>query len=174
MPAKDNRLTILTVLVVMQIVAIAFLFARVVGMNESINAMVTADHAEPAKEQTSAAPTGPRVADSGQAADVLTAGQVRKIVRQEFQAQIGDLASSAGAADVDSAPAPDRYDDIDHQQQYYLVGQELDYFVNQGTISDADMATLQMEFAKLDPEGREEMLHRLVEALNSGELDGRL
>ena len=174
MPAKDNRLTILTALVVVQIVAIAFLFARVVSMDESISAMITAGQAEPAEEETSAAPTGPRVVDSNQAADVLTAEQARKIVREELRAQIGALAYSAGAAGADLTAPPDPYDEIDYQQQYELVDQELDFFINQGTISDADMAALQLEIAKLDPEGREEMLRRIVKALNSGELDGRL
>ena len=173
MPAKDNRLTILTALVVVQIVAIAFLFARVVSMDESINAMAIAE-VRPGEEETSAAPTGPRVADAGQAADALTAEQVRKIVREELRAQIGALASSAGAVGMDSTAAPDPYDEIEYQQQYELVDQELDFFINQGTISDTDMAVLQMEIAKLDPEGREEMLRRIVRALNSGELDGRL
>jgi len=173
MPEKNSRQTILTALLLVQIVAIGFLFVRVVSIGESINSMATAD-TRATGEDVSAPQPGPGDADSNQTTDVLSAEQVRRIVREELRAQIGVLASSAGTTDPDLTMAPDPYDEIDYQQQYELVDQELEFFINQGTISGAEMAALQQEIAKLDAEGRTEMLRRLVQALNSGELDGRL
>ena len=164
---------ILTALSALQILAIAFLLVRVMSMDESIRSMAGAGQVQPAERETAAVSIESRVADSNEAADLLTAEQVRKIVREELRAEIGALVTN-GATGVDPAPAPDPYDEVEYQQQYELVDQELEFFISQGTISDTDMATLQQEIAKLDPEGREEMLRRIVRALNSGELDGRL
>jgi hypothetical protein len=50
--------------------------------------------------------------------------------------------------------------------------QNLDSYIEQGEISDLDMANLQGEISRLDNDGRRQMLSLLTQALNSGELDG--
>ena len=55
-----------------------------------------------------------------------------------------------------------------------VVSQQLDYYVSLGRISEAEMAQLQSDIARLDPDARTDMLRRLTQALNSGMLEGRL
>lgn len=168
----DYRMKILTALSALQIVAIAFLLFKVVSIDESIGSIATGNEAQPVEDSNVTTPTGRSVVESSQPDGALTSGEVRRIVREELRAQIGALASSATGAD--STTAPDPYDEIEYQQRYELVDQELEFFIDQGTISDSEMAALQMEIAKLDAQGRKQMLRRLTQALNSGELDGRL
>ena len=51
--------------------------------------------------------------------------------------------------------------------------QNLDYHIERGKISDMDMAKLQAEIARLDDDGRRQMLSLLAQAMNSGKLEGR-
>jgi hypothetical protein len=60
------------------------------------------------------------------------------------------------------------------EYQRAQVAQQQETYVSVGSISDADMQTLQMDIAKLDAAGRTEMLRKLSRAFNSGNLEGRL
>jgi hypothetical protein len=98
--------------------------------------------------------------------------RLRQIIREELAAQPGGAFGSANQVDAISASNP--VDPAENQRQRELVTQQLNYFSSVGSISDMDMQKLQGEIAKLDNAGRKEMLGKLVRAMNSGELEGRL
>ena len=98
--------------------------------------------------------------------------QLRQIIREELGAQLDGRSGSN--IDMDAPIASNATDNTEIQYQRDLVAQQLDYHTSVGSISDTDMQKLQGEIAKLDEAGRKEMLGKLVRALNSGGLDGRL
>jgi len=67
-----------------------------------------------------------------------------------------------------------RQDEIDHQYQRELVQSQLGSYASQGSISESEMADLQMGIARLDESGRKMMLRELTRMLNSGVLKGHL
>ena len=97
---------------------------------------------------------------------------LRKIVREELSAQLEAYAAQQAAASAIEVPDPAV--EAERRNQRELVEQELEHYINQGTISDLEMQHLELEIAKLDKDGQREMLSRLVRAMNSGELNGRL
>jgi hypothetical protein len=109
------------------------------------------------------------VADrGGSCADEET---LRRIIREELSAR---LATSPGSADTSgSAAAPDPSHSADNSRQLAAVSEQLDQHIAAGSISDADMAALQMEIGKLDKNGQRHVLSKLMKALNSGALQGR-
>lgn len=105
--------------------------------------------------------------DRGSCADEET---LRRIIREELSAR---LAPSLGPADpAGSAAAPDPSHAADNSPQLAAVNEQLDRHIAAGSISDADMAALQMEIGKLDKNGQRDMLRKLMRALNSGALQG--
>jgi hypothetical protein len=112
---------------------------------------------------------GDPVADRGvSCADEET---LRRIIREELSAR---LATSPGSADTSgSAAAPYPSHPADNSRQLAAVSEQLDRHIAAGSISDADMAALQMEIGKLDKNGQRDMLSKLMKALNSGALQGR-
>jgi hypothetical protein len=58
--------------------------------------------------------------------------------------------------------------------QVEYVSQQIDYFVSVGTITSTEMTRLQSDIARLTGMERQRLLQRLVAALNSGQLKGRL
>jgi hypothetical protein len=50
----------------------------------------------------------------------------------------------------------------------------VDDYIQTGVISESEMARLQSDIARLDPAARRAAMQKLVRALNSGALDGRL
>ena len=98
--------------------------------------------------------------------------QLRQIIREELGALLDS--KSGPETEKDAVVASNAIDNTEIQYQRELVAQQLDYHTSVGSISDTDMQKLQGEIAKLDEAGRKEMLSKLIQALNSGGLDGRL
>jgi hypothetical protein len=101
---------------------------------------------------------------------VLDEQKLRKIVREELRAQLDELAISAPRNSNETVI--ETVSAADYQYRLEEVSQNLDYYLEQGQISDTDMIRLQTEIAQLDAKGRKQMLSLLTQALNSGELDG--
>ena len=98
--------------------------------------------------------------------------RLRQIIRDELSAQLDGIFATDKQSDaVIAAELPDS---AENQYQRDLVVEQLQYHTSVGSISEADMSRLQMEIAKLDDSGRKEMLQMLTQALNSGDLEGRL
>lgn len=163
---------ILTALSALQIAAILFLATRIVALERSVDgAPVTAPAAAEPSVAVPAAEVAPAIARA-QPRGYPDAGEIRRIVRQELAAQLGALTTVAPEETVAAEPDPVREAELQHQLAW--VDQEIDRYVGVGKISDLEMQLLQGEIAKLDKEGQRRMLGRLVRALNSGELEGRL
>ena len=96
--------------------------------------------------------------------------RLRQIVREELAAH------SSRSSRQDPATAPDARpsDATGDPSQREHVEQQIDYYVGLGQISDNDMQRLQAGIVKLDIGARRQMMSKLVRALNSGELKGRL
>jgi hypothetical protein len=101
----------------------------------------------------------------------LDEGRLRQIVREE----VGALLNTFTVAAPPSAAAkdPEPVSAAEYQYRLEAAMQNLDSYIEQGEISDMDMANLQGEIARLDNDGRRQMLSLLTQALNSGELEGR-
>ena len=97
--------------------------------------------------------------------------RLRKIVREELarlQTQPNMPSSASAAHRVDAGDEP-----ADFQQQQ-LIAQQIEAYRAVGSITDQQMHELQVDIAQLDEKSRREMMSRLIQALNSGELKGRL
>lgn len=106
------------------------------------------------------------------AIDYVDYDKLRQIIREESRAQL-DSRSEADRQ-TEEAVASGSTSDAEYQYQRERVAQQLEYHTSVGSISDTDMQKLQGEIAKLDEAGRTEMLSKLTQAMNSGQLEGRL
>ena len=103
--------------------------------------------------------------------------QLRKIIREELASILQSSRESRPLPEPEiasEAQESKRQDETDHQYQRELVQGQLDSYASQGSISEIEMADLQMEIAKLDKSGRKMMLREMTKMLNSGELKGHL
>ena len=60
------------------------------------------------------------------------------------------------------------------RQRREVIEQRIDAYSSAGAITDAQMTELQAEIAQLDEPSRKQMMSKLVRALNSGDIKGRL
>ena len=158
----------LSVLIVIQLVATAFLYTRLVSIEARLDAPQAAD--------APLASTPPAVV-----ADAMPGGRyapaderlLRAILREELAVYAEDFARHE-AAPVQAAARSGSYPDADARERRDRVAERLDYFVSVGRITEAEMQQLQLEIARLDPDGRQEMLRKLGKVLNSGDVEGRL
>ena len=103
--------------------------------------------------------------------------QLRRIIREELASILQSSPESRPLPEPEIASETQeskRQDEIDHQYQRELVQSQLESYASQGSISEVEMADLQMEIAKLDKSGRKMMLREVTKMLNSGELKGHL
>jgi hypothetical protein len=98
--------------------------------------------------------------------------QLRRIVREELEAHWTTF--SVMPTQVLSAAMPEAIDEAENRYQMDFVAEKVGYFQSVGDISDVEMQGLLTEIAKLDKAGQQEMLGRLVRALNAGEIRGLL
>jgi hypothetical protein len=102
----------------------------------------------------------------------LDEAQIRRVLREELAASTAAIVAASGApapgrADLPPAPAAS-------PAEVALVNSQLDRYIQAGVISNSEMARLQSEIGKLDPAARRAAMQKLVRAMNSGALDGRL
>lgn len=97
--------------------------------------------------------------------------QLRRIVSEEVSSQLKNFSASlTQPANIEESEPVSA---AEYQYRLEAAMQQLDYYIGEKEISDIDMANLQGEIARLDDEGRRQMLSLLTQALNSGELEGR-
>ena len=163
-------------LLVVQTVLLALLVMKVLGIESRL---ATASPGQP--EATFPAAAMPiRDAPLPDAAPAPAEDRMRRIVREELAAQL-DRITAGGGEPGDTgdgnmetrAPVGTPNSDADPYASD-AVSRRIDYYVSVGTISDVEMQQLQTEIAKLGEADRRRMLGKLVNALNSGRLDGRL
>jgi len=159
----------LTVISIIQILAILLLYNKVVEIDDIMS--------------RTSAPEQDTVISADlmrtQAPDNLTdpysyanEDRLRQIIREELVAHFGVQPGQASQTDLSVAPSKADRADIEHQRE--LVTQQLEYYSSVGRISDSEMQKLQKDIAKLDATGRTEALRELSRAINSGRLEGRL
>jgi hypothetical protein len=157
------RMRTLTILSVLQTVGIAALVVHAFGTKEP-----AAPEERPA---TSYAPplSSASSAPSSDAASSVGEERLRAIVREE----LARLQSSAQGNASSSVEAQPRNPSVDvHQRE--AVAQQIEAYKGAGTITDAQMQELQTDIAQLDEASRKQMMSKLIRALNSGEIKGRL
>jgi hypothetical protein len=98
--------------------------------------------------------------------------ELRRLIREEFEAFRGDLA--AQQQEPAAEPPGPIIDEAEMRYRRDLVRMELEYLKEQGDVSTGELDRLMGNIARLDPEGRTEMLGLLNQALNRGEIRGQL
>jgi hypothetical protein len=156
----------LVILGLLQTAILLFLLARVVALDSQAG-LQTEAAGQGATEQLRAtsSPSSRPAHGVGQ----LDENRLRHIIRQELSAQLtaNSAISKSGEEDL---PRP--VSEAEYQYRLEAALQDLDFYIREGEISDADMARLQGDIAGLDDEGRKQMLSLITQALNSGELKG--
>lgn len=97
--------------------------------------------------------------------------KLRQIIQDELQNYLGDR-SQLVERDLETSPDHSMIQsEVERHRSH--VFRQVDYYTSVGSISDQQMAQLQMDIAKLDKSGRKEILSRIVRAINAGELDAQ-
>jgi hypothetical protein len=167
---------LLTVLSVLQVAAITALFLKLTALERSITASTLAQSntVEGELSARSLASTAPVIS---QPATQPNQEQIRSIVREELATALLPFASpqaSPQSSTVTGLADNNGQEEKEYQIQLEIAMDEVDYYVSQGSISDKEMSDLQMQLVKLDQSGRKKVMRKLVQALNSGDLEGRL
>ena len=159
----------LTAIGIIQLAAIFWLYTKIADLDHRL------DHAPATVQQPALSNLAERATTSDNLTDfdtVIDEDRLRQIIREELVAQFENrsLTDSQKARSVAAASVNPAEMETWREQ----ISQQLEYYTSVGRISDAEMQKLQMDIAKLDAQGRTEMLRELTRALNSGRLEGRL
>jgi hypothetical protein len=102
----------------------------------------------------------------------LDSRQLRQIIREELR----EIARSDELQVQTSTQEPETpvYDETEMQYRQELVLEEMDLLKQQVDVSSGELESLLGDIARLDPEARSEMLRNLNQAINRGEINGRL
>jgi hypothetical protein len=156
---------ILSLLAIVQITLVLLLFAKLDSLESRVNELSSPP--ESASENTVA--TAEVVED--EATSGLDARVLRRIVREELLA----ARSSQEAGDRSAAEnEPPMYDEAEMQYRRELVIQEIEYLKEQVDVSTAELEQLMGNIAQLDPARRTELMGLLNQAMNRGEIRGKL
>ena len=154
---------------IIQLATIFWLYTKIADLDDRL------DNALQTPQQSAYRHEAGRAASSEEFANtsiVIDEERLRQIIREELVVQFENQSSSQPQASRSAATPP--VDPVEMEAQRELISQQLEYYVNVGRISDAEMQKLQIDIASLDAEGRTEMLRELTRALNSGRLEGQL
>ena len=115
------------------------------------------------------APTDPAAPETGRCLDEV---EMRRVIREELATAAAATPAAHGpptagsVASTTATPAS--------PEQVELVNRRVDEYIRAGVISESEMTRLQSEIATLDPAARRAALQKIVRAMNSGALEGRL
>ncbi|MFZ2508862.1 MAG: hypothetical protein WAW79_10385 [Steroidobacteraceae bacterium] len=98
--------------------------------------------------------------------------QLRRIIREELAAMPAAMLARQSSQDTSVASRSPTEGAGFKQSEF--VDRQIDDYIRAGTITESEMAALQGEIARLDEAGRRQALGKLVRAINSGLLEGRL
>jgi len=115
------------------------------------------------------APASPAATTTGRCLDET---EMRRVIREELAAAAAAGVPAQGTpASASAAVSPVPPSSAD---QVEFVNRQVDEYIRAGVISESEMARLQSDIATLDPAARRAAMQKLVRAMNSGALDGRL
>lgn len=157
------RMRTLITLSVLQTVGIAALVAHAFGTHHSDDPSQRPATAAPAQISSSFA------APPGGAVPSVSEEQLRAIVREE----VARLQSTAQVNSPSSVEAAPRNPAVDADRRD-AVAQQIEVYRGSGAITEVQMQELQADIAQLDAASRKQMMSKLIRALNSGEIKGRL
>ena len=174
---KQICMKVLTVLFVLQIAAISALFFKFNDLESHMSSQALAD-VSVANRESHRAPSPRAVEPSDVTLKPANMEQLRGMVREELTAALQSVELGKQPAQrMSSTPAQltdYQRSDAEYAHEREIAQNEIAYFVSRGSISESEMAGLQIQISKLDQAGRKEMLRELAKALNSGDLEGRL
>ena len=105
----------------------------------------------------------------------LSVDEIRQVIREELAALDERQLQPSYQASVSAAPVPSN---PPHSEETDMLakqlGQDLDYYVSKGSISEAEMAEFQQKMARLPAEQRAQMRRKLTKAISAGDVQGRL
>lgn len=154
-------------LVIIQTIGILFLAYKAVATDSP--AVISAEVQRPAPAKSNSETAG---AHSITNPEFPGETRLRQIIREELEAY--------AALDANSSKRPDSYaetttrNNAEYRYQKEYVERQIAYFKSLGEISNSDMQEMQREIVKLNTSDRQEMLNKLIQALNSGEIKGQL
>ena len=98
--------------------------------------------------------------------------QLRLIIREELAVALSyrELATEK----IAPVAEPPIYDEFEMQYQRQLVLEELEALKGQATVTSSELERLMADIARLNPESRVELIKKLNQALNRGEIKGNL
>jgi hypothetical protein len=108
---------------------------------------------------------------AGSVAASIDEARLRAVIREELAELRRQSAQRLSAPPA--VKAPHRDETVDQRRQD-SVAQQIEAYRAVGKITDGEMQALQADIADLDEDSRREMMSKLIRALNSGELQGRL
>ena len=159
----------LTILGLVQTAILLFLLGKIVLFEEETTV------AGPAEQNTLVSEDLTKTQSQSSSSDINIypdEDRLRQIIREELAAQLAALpgTDSRNLATV----AAGQIDEAEYQYRFESVTQKLDLYESVGSISDIDMQNLLSEIMTLNEAHRKQALSRLMRALNSGALKGRL
>ena len=160
---------ILTLLVILQSAALAGLVYQTFALQERLDSffLSLADRDDGGPHEL------PGLQEPAVTAGGLTIQQLRDTVREELHRILEESESYNFAYSGQSSGAlPD--EQPANPELAFSLSQTLEAHIAAGAMSDADMASLQANIARLNPDERTRILRRLVRAMNSGQLTARL
>ncbi|HKR34491.1 MAG TPA: hypothetical protein VJT10_06605 [Steroidobacteraceae bacterium] len=132
-----------------------------------IAALVVHAFREQPQVATDVRPAGAAANAASPAAPSVDEERLRAVIREELARLEPRGDAPQGAAPPPRSPSADR-------QRRESIEQRIETYSAAGSITDAQMQELQAEIAKLDEPSRRQMMSRLVRALSSGDIKGRL
>jgi len=156
---------IIVVFLAVQTVAIGLLTYALLDISQKFGSINAASMALEAAENSA---TADATQNSGVISNQLTEARLRRILTEEINAGLSGVAQTHLPASPEATiGVPERRDQLEQ------VAGEIEYHISVGSISTADMESLQVKIATLDPAERKRMLNKLVSAMNAGLIDGR-
>ena len=132
--------------------------------NSTVAMQVEATHAAKAPRVSAAIPQGG-----------LSVDEIRQVIREELAASGERQPQPSYQASVSAPPVQSNPpSSADTEMLAKQLGQDLDYLVSKGSISEAEMSEFQQRMARLPPEQRAQMRRKLTKAISSGDVEGRL
>ncbi len=150
-----------------QTILLLALLVKVIGLESSIAEETT----EPTNVMEETIAKGDAHGQPDIGTHPISEKRLRQIVHEEVGSQLKEF--SASLTQPENFEESEPVSAAEYQYRLEAAMQNLDYYIGEKEISDIDMATLQGEIARLDKEGRRQMLSLLTQALNSRELEGR-
>jgi hypothetical protein len=105
------------------------------------------------------------------AAPALDEERLRSIIREELARLQIQPATQGSASPV---VATRQRDPVSDARQREVVAQQIEAYAATGAITESQMQELQADIAQLDDASRKQMMSKLIRALNSGDIKGRL